>query len=363
MIRIRPGVIREIRQVFPDYIEGVVESEAEEAKFIAYPQITGTLDVGDEVLLNTTALTLNLGTGGYHYVMANLTNKIKDDHGEGHIMKLRYTPAQVRCLAAEEEDSNVKDKIDRFSGLKAMPVVIGELHSMLPPAAAALKELSGDRLKAVYIMTDGAALPIAFSRLVRILKEKELIDGTITIGHAFGGDYEAVNIYSGLIVAKMVLEADVVIVSMGPGIVGTGTKYGFTGIEVASIIDAVNGLGGTPIAIPRLSFADERERHIGVSHHTLTSLGELAHTKAILPFPCEIDESRKALIEEMLKNSKIYEKHEVRWVSRAQQGIDRLMKDGVEVKTMGRAINEDKEFFLAASAGGILAADFSLISS
>ncbi len=354
MIRIRPGVIREIRHVFPDYIEAMAEVEGEEAKVIAYPQITGTIELGDEVLLNTTALSLNLGTGGYHYVMGNLVRKVKDDHGQGHIMKLRYTPAQVRCLAAEEGDSLVRDKIEMFDGLKGMPIIIGELHSMLPPAAAALKELSDDRLNVAYIMTDGAALPIAFSRLVRTLKEKELINGTITIGHAFGGDYEAVNIYSGLIVAQMVLKADVAIVSMGPGIVGTGTKYGFTGIEVANIIDAVNALGGTPIAIPRLSFADERERHIGVSHHTLTSLGEIAHTKALLPLPCEIDESRKASIEEMLKNSKIYEKHEVRWVCGAQSGIDRLVKDGVEVKTMGREINQDKEFFLGASSGGVL---------
>ena len=33
---------------------------------------------------------------------------------------------------------------------------------------------------------------------------------------------------------------------MGPGIVGTGTKYGFSGIEQGYIIDAVNNLrGGT----------------------------------------------------------------------------------------------------------------------
>ena len=31
-------------------------------------------NVGDEVLLNTTAVELSLGTGGYHFVIANLNN-------------------------------------------------------------------------------------------------------------------------------------------------------------------------------------------------------------------------------------------------------------------------------------------------
>ena len=80
-------------------------------------------------------------------------------------------------------------------------------------------------------MTDGAALPIYLSKNVDTLKKKGLIDNTITIGSAFGGDYECINIYTALITAKEVLKADVVFVSMGPGIAGTGTKYGFTGIE------------------------------------------------------------------------------------------------------------------------------------
>lgn len=87
-------------------------------------------------------------------------------------------------------------------------------------------------------MTDGASLPIYLSKNVDTLKEK-LIDSTITIGNAFGGDYECINIYTALITAKEILKADAVFVSMGPGIAGTGTKYGFTGIEQGSILDAV----------------------------------------------------------------------------------------------------------------------------
>ena len=54
----------------------------------------------------------------------------------------------------------------------------------------------------------------------------------------------------------------------GPGIVGTATRLGFSGIEVGPVLDAAAGLGGAPIACLRVSFADPRARHRGVSHHS-----------------------------------------------------------------------------------------------
>ena len=56
-------------------------------------------------------------------------------------------------------------------------------------------------------MTDGAALPIYLSKNVDTLKKKGLIDNTITIGSAFGGEYECINIHTALITAKEVLNA------------------------------------------------------------------------------------------------------------------------------------------------------------
>jgi hypothetical protein len=355
MIRIRPGVVRQISKVFPGYMETVVEVEGDQATAICYPELTGPIELGDVVLLNTTAKALGLGTGGYHFIMANLNKQQTDDEGPGHIMKIRYTPTQVRCLSVEEEDSPHREKIQAFQGLKGMPVIIGELHSMLPPAAATIKAISSNKARIAYLMTDGAALPIALSHMVRSLRDKGLIDATITAGHAFGGDLEAVNVYTGLIAAKEALHADVTVVSMGPGILGTGTKYGFTGIEVAWIIDAVNALGGTPIAIPRLSFKDERERHRGISHHTLTSLGEITHSRAILAFPEEMDDDKRKAIEESLKATGICHRHEIRWVKGGEKGLMRLVQEGIEVKTMGRGMEEEKEFFLAACASGALA--------
>jgi hypothetical protein len=68
------------------------------------------------------------------------------------------------------------------------------------------------------------ALPIAFSETVAWLKNRRLMR---KYHHwpSFGGDLEAVNIYTDELAARHVLKADIIVVSMGPGIVGTGSKW------------------------------------------------------------------------------------------------------------------------------------------
>ena len=184
---------------------------------------------------------LNLGTGGYHFVIYNLNSNGRDTSKKGHIMKLRYTPFQIKTFAVEEQNSPHHKIFHEFKSLDNMPVVVGTLHSMLIPIASTLKYLNTN-LKIAFIMTDGAALPLYLSNNVYELRQKDIIYKTITLGHAFGGDYEVVNIYNALITAKEIAKCDVAIVTMGPGIVGTGTPYGFTGIEQGYITDAVNDL-------------------------------------------------------------------------------------------------------------------------
>ena len=359
MIRIRQGIINKILTSRPGKTEVLVIVEGSEEKAINYDDITGPVANGDKVVLNTTAIYKGLGTGGSHFIMANLANESIDITETGHIMKLRYTPGQVKCLAVEEQDSPYFDQINSFDSLDKMPVIVATLHSMLPPAVVAIKSVSKDSLKVAYIMTDGAALPIDFSNVVAELKNKGLIDASITVGNAFGGDYEAVNIYTGLIAAKEVVKADVVIVAMGPGIVGTGTKYGFTGVEQGEIINAVNILGGQPIAIPRISFADKRERHRGISHHSITVLETIALTPALITLP-EMDEEKKAFIEAQLNQSKIREKHQILYEPTTEI-LDILQaKYKINVTTMGRNVEQDKEFFLTAAAAGITAAKLAL---
>src|SRR4029079_8733805 len=118
-----------------------------------------------------------------------------------------------------------------------LPVVATPLHSQLPAVAPGIRSVRPDA-RIAYVMTDGAALPLAMSDLVATLRDRGLVDTTITCGHVLGGDHESVNVYSALMIARHGAGADVAVVAMGPGIVGTGTALGFTGIEVGTVLDA-----------------------------------------------------------------------------------------------------------------------------
>lgn len=318
-------------------------------KAVNYNKLTGCPNVGDKVVLNTTAMDLNLGTGGFHFVIHNNSIKEKEISGKGHIMKLRYTPLQAKCLVAEEEDSPYHDIVKSFDNLKGSIYIVGTLHSMLAPISAVVKYLA-PKLSINYIMTDAGALPIQFSKTVKELKAKKIIDNTITVGHAFGGDFECVNFYTGIIASNAILKSDITIITMGPGIVGTGTKYGFSGIEQGYIIDAINSLQGTSFAVPRISFADKRDRHKGISHHTITIMSEIAKTKSniILPY---LEKNKTDIIKRQICDNNIDAKHNIIF----EKGDD--VKEALEyfdlkIKTMGRSYNDDIEFFLTLGATG-----------
>ncbi|MGE3620849.1 MAG: DUF3866 family protein, partial [Acidimicrobiia bacterium] len=120
--------------------------------------LTGEVAPGDRVVLNTTAVELGLGTGGWHVVHWNLERDGWSRPGPGHIVKLRYTSLQTDTGAAEEDHDVPAD-------LGGTPVVVGSLHSQLGVIAATVADLApGTRL--AYVMTDGGALPLALSDLV-----------------------------------------------------------------------------------------------------------------------------------------------------------------------------------------------------
>lgn len=353
MITFKKATVKEIRRERPGYIEVVVDVDGSLQKAICYSALIGNIELGDEVLINTTAVELGLGTGGFHFVVWNLSKKSVEKKDKGHIMKLRYTPLQIKMLAVEEESSPFYELLKDVSSIDGIPVIAGTLHSQLPAAVIALKEMVPD-VKIAYIMTDGAALPLAFSNLVADLVEKKVIDSTITVGHAFGGDIEAINIYSGLAAAKHAVKADVAVVCMGPGIVGSNTRLGFTGIEQGQVINAVNGLKGEPIAIPRISFADKRERHYGISHHTITALKIAALSPATVTVP-EMDVGKADIIHEQVIKEGLDKLHEMEKID-ARITLDAMRRRGIMPTTMGRTIDEDPEFFMAAGAAGIYVA-------
>lgn len=346
-------VIRVLKS--PEHIQELdVEVEGELSRAWNFPLLTGEVSTGDEVYLNTTAVEKKLGSGGYHFVIANLSRIPDFCPGDGHIMKLRYTPYQVKILSVEEEASPYHQQIKDFTSLGGTPVIVGTLHSMLSPAAAGCLA-AGGKSRVAFVMTDGAALPLTLSKTVRTLKAKGMLVGTVSTGHAFGGDLESVNIYSGLIAAYQVLKAEIIIVTMGPGIVGTGTRWGTTALEQGEIINAVSVLGGKPIAVPRISFADPRPRHRGVSHHTMTALGTVAQREAVIVLP-EVSAEQYGVINRQFEQSGILSRHQV-VVRDGSPALQCLEEQGIAVKSMGRTPLEDPVFFLAAGAAGLFAAE------
>lgn len=319
---------------------------------ISHNQLTGKVDSEDTVLLNTTAVELGLGSGGCHFVIANLSRGGVSNIGEGHIMKLRYTPMQINCMASEAQESPYHEVFNSFDSLYGMPVIIGTLHSMVVPIALTLRKLAKEA-RISYIMTDGGALPLWMSNAVRSLVKDEMINGTITYGNAFGGDLECINVYTALIAAKEIFEADVAIVCMGPGIAGTDTRYGFSGAEQSQIIDAVNVLGGKAIAVPRISFADIRSRHYGLSHHTRMTLGKLCCTSAFVALP-ELEKPKADLIREQLLGSGIIHRHALSYWN-TESVAELLQKEEGRLEIMGRSYRQDKEYFITCGISAFLA--------
>jgi hypothetical protein len=360
---LRPGVQEILVRIGPDSASAAVcesdEAAAQESlrPAINLTELTGEVVVGDRVEVNTVAIDLQLGTGGYDIVISVLDRSSIDADPAGHVIKLRYTPVQTPVLAIEAPESPHHQTIASFTSLNETPVVCFELHSQLPAICAALHWAMhdcGKTARLIYIMTDGAALPIALSRLVPALVERNMITATIAAGQAFGGDYEAVNIYSALAAARDALGADAIVIGQGPGNVGTGTALGFSGVDQGISANAAASLGGSPIFVPRISFTDERSRHIGLSHHTITNLTRVVRTPTLVPIP-RISRVQLGRLYAVLSDTGILKSHEAITVD-ADKGLKALEDCGLAVTTMGRGLTVERAFFLAAAAAGLLAA-------
>lgn len=349
----REAKVVEVTEVRTDLVRARVSLPDGEIEAVGFPEMLGTLSSGDRVVVNTTGIELGLGTGGVAFVLWNLDGEPPPPQLEGHIMKVRYTPWQTEVVTAESPESPHHTALAEVESIDGLPVVACTLHSQVAAIAAGVKQARpGARVG--YLMTDGACLPIAWSDLVRDLKRVGLLDVTCTSGHAFGGDLEAVTIFSGLAALKVVGQCDVVIAGMGPGVVGTGTTLGHTAIEQGHLLDATSALGGKPIACVRISYADKRARHHGISHHTLTALRLATHKRATVVLP-DLDTDYAAAIHEQLRAAGISERHHVVWAD-GEPGLGCLSATGVAPSSMGRPLAEVRELFLAASAAGRVAA-------
>jgi hypothetical protein len=361
----RDGTVSQIRREWPGALELEVATGGEtpaQVRALAYPALTGRPEPGDRVLLNTTALDLGLGTGGYALVVAVPDRLPPDRTGPGHLVKARYTPLQAVVLGADEQESPYHETLRTADDIGAMPVVVADLHSALAPVLAGLyddakrtyEERPGDDgagpggVRVAYVMTDGGALPAWFSRTCATLREAGWLAGTITVGQAFGGDLEAVTLHSGLLAARHVLGADVAVVTQGPGNLGTGTRWGFSGVAAGEAINAVAVLAGLPVAALRVSEADPRERHRGISHHSLTSYGRVALSRADVVVPLLPGDFGARVTEQARP---LGGRHTLVYVGVG--GLDEALRAcPAPLSTMGRGLDEDRAYFLAAAAAG-----------
>lgn len=356
LVRMREGVIVELLAHRPGATEALARiGQGQPERVLSYHDLTGPLRVGDRVVLNTTALHEGLGTGGLHFVCA-VYGRCMDSRSGGHIMKARYTPSQVKVLSVEEEMSPYRQVMETIPDLGGMPVLVGSLHSQVPIVAAVIRHAFADA-RIAYVMTDGGALPLALSRIIPVMRESGLINIVITAGHAFGGDYEAVCVPSALAAAHQAAQADVTVVAMGPGVVGTGTPLGTTALEVGPILDAATALGATPIAVVRASLADGRARHRGISHHTITALSRFTFTPVHVPLTRPGSQETGRLVHEQAAVLTA-RGHTLWWedgkaaYTEAKSLLDAA---GLFVQTMGRSDDDDPYFFWTAAAAGAFA--------
>ncbi|TMR01920.1 DUF3866 family protein [Actinomadura soli] len=352
MIRWRKGTVEGVRREWPGAVELTVSiGDDGTCRALAYPALVGRPEPGDTVLLNTTALAMGLGTGGYAMIVAVPDRLPPDPSGPGHLVKARYTPLQATVLGADEQDSPHHGVLRDADSIGGMPVLVADLHSALPPILAALLA-ERPSARVVYVMPDGGALPSWFSMSIAQLKDAGALAATITAGQAFGGDLETVTVHTGLLAARLVLDADVAVLAQGPGNLGTGTTWGFSGVTAGEAVNAASVLGGRPVGSLRVSEGDKRERHIGVSHHSLTAYGRVALAAADIPVP-ELGGEFGARV--AAGAAPLGDRH--RLVPVAVDGLVDVLraaeKDwGVRLSTMGRRLDEDLAYFLTAAAAG-----------
>jgi hypothetical protein len=346
-VRLRRGTVLRVLDERPGALELEVEVDGERAPAIAYIELVGPVREGDAVVLNTSARAFGLGTGGMDLVVAVEGGGAVELGDVGRVMKARYTPLQAAVTSVEETH---RDALERSTGLSGTPVVCAPLHSMVGPVAAGARVAGAGRV--VYVMTDGAALPGAFSRQVPRLRDAGLLAGFVTCGQAFGGELEAVTIWSALLAAVEIVEADVVVVADGPGNLGTDTTWGVSALASGHALNAVAALGGAPVAALRISFADRRERHRGVSHHTLTILERVCMVEANVAVPA-LDGPNRDAVWDALRGRRLEEHHQLVETD-GRPALDELERAGIEPESMGRTPTEDPAFFLAAGAAGVL---------
>ena len=315
--------------------ELTVDVDGERRRALSFESLTGAVEPGDDVVVNTAAVDLGLGSGGFDIVHVNLTRGLDGGGPEGaHVMKLNYTPLQHPVHPVEEQAPELVE-----APLAGRPVAVVALHGQLPCVAwAAAQARPGARIG--YVQTAGGALPGELSRVVRELLDRGLLAGHVTAGPAFGGEHESISVAGALHAGLTALGWDAAIAGPGPGILGSATALGHGGLVALDSAHAALALGARAIVVPRMSSGDPRPRHRDLSHHTTTVL-RLLLRPALVALPPGI-------------HANLPGEHEPR---AGDADVEGYRASGLPARTMGRGPDEDELFFRAALAGGSVLGD------
>jgi hypothetical protein len=297
---------------------------------VADVALVGAAQPGDDVVVNTQAADLALGSGGFDVVHANLTRGLDGSGVAGaHVMKLNYTSLQHAVLPVE--GSALATPLGR-------PVAVISLHGQLAPLAWAAR----GEARVGFVQTAGGALPGGHSRVVAELRERGLLAGFLTAGPAYGGEGEAITTAGAIHHGLHDLGWDAAVCGPGPGILGSGSALGHGGLVALDSAHAALALGCEVVVCGRMSSGDPRPRHQGLSHHTRTVL-ELLLAPVTVAVPSGHAQGVPA-----------GSGHEVRELD---ADLDGYAASGLPARTMGRGLGEDPLFFAAALAAGTALAD------
>lgn len=322
----------------------VVEIGGRRRRAWADDVLVGPTEVGDELVLNTAAVDLGLGSGGFDVVHVNLTRGLEGGEATPgvHVMKLNYTSLQHPVEPIEAPADAAARPARRI------PVVVLPLHGHLAPVVwAAAKGRSGARVG--FVQAGGGALPGTLSGDVCGLRDRGLLGGHVTVAPCYGGEMEAISLTGALHAAAEDLGWDAAVVGPGPGILGSETRYGHGGMAALDAAHAALALGLPTILSARMSSGDPRPRHLGLSHHTQAVL-ELLLAAVEVALPADMEELSPvgADAERALREAAC----DVHRLCKEVVDIEGYASSGLPTRTMGRPLEDDHLFFASPLAAG-----------